>query len=104
MEEVHAREQELDDIQLAENYDIEESEVINNYSLKREELAQTKISKQTWSIRELYNKIQKGELDLNPDYQRNVVWNPEKQIAFIESLLMSIIVPPLYFVEIPGKG
>lgn len=102
--EEQVREQEIDDIQLAENYDIDESEVANNYSLKREELAQTKISKQTWSVRELYNKIQKGELDLNPDYQRNVVWNPEKQIAFIESLLMSIIVPPLYFVEIPGKG
>ncbi len=108
MYELQSKEQEIDDVQLAENYDVDETEteaeVTRNYSLKREELDKTKISKQTWSIRELINKIEKDELDLNPDYQRNIVWNNEKQIAFIESLLMSIVVPPLYFVEIPGSG
>jgi hypothetical protein len=104
VEQENIEHQETEDIQLAENNDIDEFDVESPYSSKRDELGQTKISKQTWSVRELINKIQKKELDLNPDYQRNVVWNREKQIAFIESLLMGIIVPPLYFVEIPGIG
>lgn len=95
----------IEDNQLAENKEIEESDITKqNYITKRSELDKTKITKQTWSVRELYQKIINKELDLEPEYQRNIVWKPEKQISFIESLLMGIVVPPLYFVEVPGKG
>lgn len=93
-----------DDIQLAENIEIDDNSPRVDFNNKREELDRTKISKQTWSIREIIKKIKENELDLEPNYQRNVVWNDGKQIAFIESLLMGIIVPPLYFVEVPGKS
>lgn len=92
-----------EDIQLAENIDAGDS-LEQNYDFKRKELEKTKISKQTWSVRELFQKMDSKVLDLDPEYQRNIVWKREKQIAFIESLLMGIIVPPLYFVEIPGNG
>ena len=93
-----------DDIQLAENLEVDGSNIETDFVNKRQELDKTKISKQTWSIREIIKKIKAGELDLKPNYQRNVVWDDGKQVAFIESLLMGIIVPPLYFVEIPGKS
>lgn len=100
-------EDELDlseDLQLAENIDTSYNNDELDFKEKRDDLERTKISKQTWSIREIKKKIDDGQLDLEPDYQRNVVWNDGKQVSFIESLLMSIIVPPLYFVEVPGKG
>lgn len=49
-------------------------------------------------------KIKSGRLKLSPEYQRNEIWLKDKQTAFIESLFMGIIVPPIYVVEIPGEN
>ncbi len=93
-------------IQLAENENVETEEKLANdeYEKKRELLAATKIVKQTWSILEIYQKIQSKKLLLSPEYQRNVIWDKSKQTAFIESLFMGIIIPPVYVVEIPGEN
>ena len=93
------------DIQFAENNAVDE-ELDQNPSSeeKRELLKKTKIVRQTWSIQEIYQKIKAKRLDLSPDYQRNVIWQSDKQSAFVESLFMGIIVPPIYVVEIPGKS
>lgn len=93
-----------EDLQLAENSEIPDDNDALYFKEKRNDLERTKISKQSWSIREIKRKIDDFQLDLKPDYQRNVVWNDGKQVSFIESLLMGIIVPPLYFVEVPGEG
>ncbi len=92
------------DIQLAENQQIEEeaNESHPTSEEKRELLKRTKIVKQTWSIQEIYQKIRNGRLVLSPDYQRNEIWPNDKKTAFIESLYMGIIIPPIYVVEIPG--
>lgn len=71
---------------------------------KREQLKQTKISKQGWSIRDIHDKIERKILNLNPDYQRNNVWKDDKRTSFIESLFMGIIVPPIYVVEIQPEN
>ena len=92
------------DVQLAENQQIEEeaNESHPTSEEKRELLKRTKIVKQTWSIQEIYQKIRNGRLVLSPDYQRNEIWPNDKKTAFIESLYMGIIIPPIYVVEIPG--
>lgn len=40
---------------------------------------------------------------LDPDYQRRAIWGNDKKTAFIESLYMEIMIPPIYVVEIPGE-
>ena len=70
---------------------------------KRELLEKTKIVRQTWSILEIYQKIREKNLVLTPDYQRSVVWKNDKKTAFIESLYMEIMIPPIYVVEMPGE-
>ena len=90
-------------IQLAENADVEE-EVPSSSEEKRKLLEKTKIVKQTWSILEIYQKVQSKKLILDPDYQRNPIWKPDKKTAFIESLYMGILIPPIYVVEIPGES
>lgn len=94
-----------ENIQLAENKDIdkydENSEIVSYYE-KRKMLEKTKIVKQTWSIIEIFQKINEKKLILNPEYQRNVIWDTEKKTSFIESLYMGIIIPPIYVVEIPS--
>ena len=37
------------------------------------------------SISEMYNRINEGELD-RPDYQREYVWTPKQQQAYLESI------------------
>ncbi len=94
-----------ENIQLAENKDIdkydENFEMVSYYE-KRKMLEKTKIVKQTWSIIEIFQKINDGKLILDPEYQRNVIWDTEKKTSFIESLYMGIIIPPIYVVEIPN--
>lgn len=67
-------------------------------------MKKTKIVKQTWSILEIYQKVQAKKLILDPTYQRNEVWQGDKRIPFVESLYMGIIIPPIYVVEIPGES
>lgn len=98
----------LDELQLAENVEIvdEDNEIDydkDEFVEKRKLLDKTKIVKQTWSVLEVYQKIRSGLLVLNPDYQRNEIWKDDKKTAFIESLYMDIMVPPIYVVEIPGE-
>lgn len=97
-------------IQLAENEDIKEEELEADRPMasceeKRKLLEKTKIVKQTWSISEIYQKICSNPpvLDLSPEYQRKNIWDNDKKTAFIESLYMGIIIPPIYVVEILGE-
>ena len=91
---------------LAENTEIEQEQkdfVENEFVQKRSLLQKTKIVRQTWSIAEIYQKIKDKKLILDPDYQRRVIWGSDKKTAFIESLYMEIMIPPIYVVEIPGE-
>ena len=107
LEVVEVREQQEDEtLQLAENTEIEEGQketVENEFAAKRTLLQKTKIVRQTWSISEIYQKIKDKKLILDPDYQRRAIWSVDKQTAFIESLYMEIMIPPIYVVEIPGE-
>lgn len=92
-----------ENIQLAENENIDTYEEFESYTEKRELLDKTKITKQTWSIIEIFQKIKENKLILEPEYQRNDIWDFCKKTAFIESLYMGIIIPPIYVVEVPGE-
>ena len=99
-------EREEETLQLAENSEIEQNQrelVQNEFEEKRALLQKTKIVRQTWSISEIFQKRRDNKLILDPDYQRRVIWNNEKKTAFIESLYMEIMIPPIYVVEIPGE-
>lgn len=92
-----------ENIQLAENKDVDSYEEFESYTEKRELLNKTKIVKQTWSIIEIFQKIKEDKLILEPEYQRNDIWDLGKKTAFIESLYMGIIIPPIYVVEVPSE-
>jgi hypothetical protein len=55
-----------------------------------------------WTISALRDKHDRGQIDLQPHYQREYVWElkPELPSRLIESLLLQIPVPPLYFVRL----
>jgi len=55
-----------------------------------------------WTISTLRDKYERGQIDLQPHYQREYVWElkPELPSRLIESLLLEIPIPPLYFVRL----
>lgn len=106
--EVTEFEEDKTELQLAENSEITEEDYnfspLESYEDKRKLLEKTKILKQTWSILEIYQKINKKNLILSPAYQRNAIWSVDKQTSFIESIFMDLLIPPIYVVEIPGTN
>lgn len=55
-----------------------------------------------WTISTLRDKYERGQVDLQPHYQREYVWElrPELPSRLIESLLLQIPIPPLYFARL----
>ena len=58
-----------------------------------------------WTISTLRDKYEKGQIDLQPEYQRDYVWDlkPELPSRLIESLLLQIPIPPIFFGKMPGQ-
>ena len=50
-------------------------------------------------IESLQNKCKRGKLDLQPDFQRNFVWDKTKSSRLIESALLDIPLPIIYLSE-----
>ncbi|KAI0666543.1 hypothetical protein C8Q78DRAFT_1107604 [Trametes maxima] len=58
-----------------------------------------------YKCEELHKMIHEGEIDLNPPYQRDVVWPEPKQIRVLDSIWRNYYVPPVVFTVIDdGEG
>src|SRR5258708_3093291 len=55
------------------------------------------------SVELLARKMHNGEFEI-PPYQREDTWEPERKSRFIESLLMNLTIPFLFFWEKPETG
>lgn len=56
-----------------------------------------------FSLELLSDKMKKGDFEI-PSYQREYTWEPERKSRFIESLLMGLPIPFLFFWESPDTG
>jgi uncharacterized protein with ParB-like and HNH nuclease domain len=52
-----------------------------------------------FSVFEIVRRYEEGRIILAPDFQREVVWDVKKMSRFIETVLIGVPVPPLYFNE-----
>lgn len=53
----------------------------------------------TYSVSELVNMHRDGEIQIRPDFQRLFRWTRGQQSSFVESLILEIPIPPLFFFE-----
>jgi hypothetical protein len=51
------------------------------------------------TVHDVLRRIERGDYIMHPDFQRDFVWNEEKQSKLIESVLMRIPLPVFYFAE-----
>ena len=73
----------------------------------REPFDPNKIRVRLWTptVYNLMERLQHGELDLAPEFQRRAgVWNDQKQSRLIESILMRIPLPAFYLDELPSTA
>ncbi len=57
------------------------------------------IRNETRTIHDVLRRIDKGGFVMHPDFQRDFVWNDDKQSKLIESVLMRIPLPVFYLAE-----
>lgn len=76
--------------------------VLEDINLHRTEL---KTDSYTTTISDLLGTYKRGDLRIDPEYQRLFRWDLERQSEYIESLLLNIPTPPLFFATNPdGKN
>ncbi|GGK67531.1 DUF262 domain-containing protein [Nocardia camponoti] len=63
-----------------------------------------RVTTRGYSMRNVLDMIDDGELELAPDFQRNRVWRPRQKSRLIESLLLQIPLPAFYFAEDKSGG
>lgn len=56
-----------------------------------------RVEQKYFSLRQIHDMIQDGDLNLSPDFQRNIVWNSIGRSRLIESILLRIPLPMFYF-------
>ena len=52
-----------------------------------------------YSVQYIYDLIKRGKIILEVPFQRNQIWKPDKSSSLIESIIMNVPIPPLYFAE-----
>lgn len=71
--------------------------------LKKGEISQAAISGADWTVETIISQINKGNIQLNPKFQRRDAWTPDRKSRFIESLMLGFPVPQLVLAEAKGK-
>ncbi|MGG0153653.1 DUF262 domain-containing protein [Bacillus mycoides] len=61
--------------------------------------AEIKVERDQYPIFQLFRKYQKNQIVLDPEFQREDVWNPAQKSELIESVLMGIPLPVFYLNE-----
>jgi len=56
-----------------------------------------------WTVETILSQIEKGNIDLNPSFQRRNAWNDLKRSKLIESLIIGVPVPEIVLAEDKDK-
>lgn len=62
-----------------------------------DELDEIDVKDAHYSFFDYLRKISEGQIILNPDFQRNKVWKSVQKSQFIESAILGLPLPPVYF-------
>lgn len=82
-------------------YEPEDEEGKNSFEPTPYDPEKIKVRRDTFSVYQVFDMMHKenGDIDLNPEFQRNFVWDNARKSLLIESILLGIPIPVLYFAE-----
>jgi hypothetical protein len=58
-----------------------------------------RVDTKNFSLHQIYDMVRSGDINLTPDFQRNLVWDNQRKSRLIESILMRIPLPMFYFAQ-----
>lgn len=58
-----------------------------------------RVDTKNFSLHQIYDMIKREDINLTPDFQRNLVWDNQRKSRLIESILMRIPLPMFYFAQ-----
>ncbi|MCY9139678.1 MULTISPECIES: DUF262 domain-containing protein [Peribacillus] len=90
------QEDEFDDRDLETDIALEEDDEINQIPTEERKLRVQAYDK---SVSDLVRMVREEDIILNPEYQRNYVWDNKKASLLIESILLNIPIPVIYASE-----
>ena len=85
------------------NSNNDEEESGSSYSHIEKSQRKVYIEKENYSIFESHRRYRRGEIDLQPPYQRKDVWTLKKKSRLIESVLLNIPIPVFYLAELADE-
>jgi hypothetical protein len=71
--------------------------------LKQIEINQAVVNGTDWTVETILSQINKGNIQLNPKFQRRDAWGVDRKSKFIESLILGFPVPQIVLAEAKGK-
>jgi hypothetical protein len=72
-------------------------------SLDSATFSQSVVFATDWTAETLLRQLDKGNISLDPGYQRRDAWRADRKSRFIESLLLGLPIPQLVLAEAKGK-
>jgi hypothetical protein len=72
-------------------------------ALSAEDAYAATVSSSDWTAETLLRQIGRGNIDLNPEFQRREAWTTTKQSRYIESLIVGLPVPQIVLAERQGR-
>ncbi len=61
------------------------------------------INTSDWTVQTIVQQMEKGNIELNPDFQRREAWRKKQKSQFIESLVLNVPVPQIVLAERKDK-
>lgn len=56
-----------------------------------------------WTVETVVNQLTRGNIDMNPKFQRRDAWNVRAKGRFIESIILGLPIPQIVLAEVPQK-
>ena len=82
-----------------EEYDGQSENEADIDPLNHTKISQAVVSGNDWTAETIINQIDKGNIQLNPSFQRRDAWTKSRKSKFIESLILGLPVPQLVLAE-----
>lgn len=76
-----------------------DDETINELSFNPEKFGDAVVWGTDWTTETVARQLSKGNIDLNPSFQRRDAWSNKEKSRLIESLMLGLPVPPIILAE-----
>jgi hypothetical protein len=88
---------------IQQTFDSWDDEIAEDVKSNLHELANIIVTSRDWTVETIISQIGKGNIDLNPKFQRRNAWDDSRRSRLVESLIIGMPVPEIVLAENPTE-